>query len=50
MLRDVEYLNDKLGKMEGCGNTGEIILEAVRNKVVRSGANGASSNSNARTQ
>jgi hypothetical protein len=34
MLRDAETFKQKLGALEGAGNSAEIILEAVRNKVV----------------
>jgi hypothetical protein len=34
MIRDAEAFQTKLGGLEGYGNSGEIIMEAVRNKVV----------------
>ncbi|CCX06200.1 Vps54-like protein-domain-containing protein [Pyronema domesticum] len=34
MLRDAETFKQKLGALEGAGNSAEIILEAVRNKIV----------------
>ena len=32
MIRDVEVFKSKLGALPGAGNSGEIVLEAVRNK------------------
>ncbi|KAA8900740.1 Vps54-like protein-domain-containing protein [Sphaerosporella brunnea] len=34
MIRDAETFRTRLGGLEGYGNTGEIIMEAVRNKMV----------------
>lgn len=34
MLSDATLFQEKLGKLEGCGNTGEVILEMVRGKTI----------------
>lgn len=32
MLRDAETFKTRLGALDGAGNSGEIVLEAVKNK------------------
>ncbi|KAF8454136.1 Vps54-like protein-domain-containing protein [Terfezia claveryi] len=34
MLKDVELFREKLGKLDGCGGTGEVILEMVKGKII----------------
>ena len=37
MLKDAELFQERLAKLEGCGNVGEVILEMVKGKKVVDG-------------
>lgn len=37
MLKDAELFQERLGKLEGCGTAGEVILETVKSKKVVDG-------------
>ncbi|KAL7274964.1 hypothetical protein RUND412_002118 [Rhizina undulata] len=37
MIKDAETFRERLSRLEGCGNSAEIILDAARNKIVASG-------------
>jgi len=34
MLKDAELFHEKLAKLDGCGGTGEVILEMVKGKMI----------------
>ena len=34
MARDAETFRTKLGGVEGCGNAGEVVMDAVRSKAL----------------
>ena len=38
MLRDADLFQERMSKLDGCGNAGEIILEMVKGKTVTSGS------------
>ena len=40
MLKDAELFQERLAKLEGCGNAGDVILEMVKGKKVVDEQNG----------
>lgn len=41
MMKDAELFQEKLSKLEGCGSTGEVILEMAKGKTVVGGGGAA---------